>query len=416
MAKRIMTKFRIDELSAVDKPAQEGATMVIMKRDGMPVPKADESKSDFMARCDDHAVMKDKFPDKKKRRAAAGGIHDAFMEGSPGEESAETPEEEAAEGDAEKRAPYWKADFTAEQRSQLADSGAAMPDGSFPIRNKADLENALHAQGRAKDVEAARRHIKSRAKALGLESMLPDSFGGAQKSANPNGEGPNMDEKKMEEMSKRLATLEGELAQSRAFGQLSDADKVHYAGLDESGRGEFLKKDRSERASILAKAAESNPVVYTAENGMVFRKNDDARVISMAKDNDELRKANRESQKAVVDANLAKRASDEFKSLPGEAVAKVELLRAVSTIADEATRGKVEGILKVLSTTMGKAFVALGHKVSASGASPVEQLDALAKNLAETRKITLAEAKVAVLDTPEGQALYAQTTQPGQGI
>jgi hypothetical protein len=33
MVKRIMRAFKISEVSAVDKPAQEGARMVIMKRD-----------------------------------------------------------------------------------------------------------------------------------------------------------------------------------------------------------------------------------------------------------------------------------------------------------------------------------------------------------------------------------------------
>jgi hypothetical protein len=33
MAKRIMRKFKIDHISAVDRPAQEGAIMTLMKRD-----------------------------------------------------------------------------------------------------------------------------------------------------------------------------------------------------------------------------------------------------------------------------------------------------------------------------------------------------------------------------------------------
>lgn len=67
-----------------------------------------------------------------------------------------------------------KREFTAEERRQMAEEGAAMPDGSFPIATRADLSNALQAIGRAKDREATIQHIRRRAKALGLTDMLPE--------------------------------------------------------------------------------------------------------------------------------------------------------------------------------------------------------------------------------------------------
>lgn len=72
-----------------------------------------------------------------------------------------------------------KRDFNAEQRRQAAASGAALPDGSFPIKNQSDLDNAVGLWGHAKDKSAARKHIISRAHSLGLK--LPDSW--AQKLA-----------------------------------------------------------------------------------------------------------------------------------------------------------------------------------------------------------------------------------------
>ena len=69
-----------------------------------------------------------------------------------------------------------KSSFTAEERRQLAKEGVAMPDGSFPIRNSTDLENAIHDIGRANDPAAAKAHIRKRAAALGLESALPDDW------------------------------------------------------------------------------------------------------------------------------------------------------------------------------------------------------------------------------------------------
>ena len=67
-------------------------------------------------------------------------------------------------------------DYSADDRKAAAKSGAAMPDGSFPISDAEDLANAIHLAGNAKDPAAARRHIMARARALGLESKIPDTW------------------------------------------------------------------------------------------------------------------------------------------------------------------------------------------------------------------------------------------------
>jgi phage head maturation protease len=67
-----------------------------------------------------------------------------------------------------------KRDFSAKERESAASSGAALPDGSFPIENASDLANARQAVGRAKDKPKARAHIKARARELGV--ALPKSW------------------------------------------------------------------------------------------------------------------------------------------------------------------------------------------------------------------------------------------------
>ena len=66
--------------------------------------------------------------------------------------------------------------YSREQRESMAESGEALADGSFPIADQADLENAIQAYGRAKDKEAAKAHIMKRAKELGLEDMIPQDW------------------------------------------------------------------------------------------------------------------------------------------------------------------------------------------------------------------------------------------------
>lgn len=72
------------------------------------------------------------------------------------------------------------ADFSEEERRRLASRGQAMPGGRFPIRNRSDLENAIRAVGRSKGGEAGRnavrRWIIRRARALGLTSMIPETW------------------------------------------------------------------------------------------------------------------------------------------------------------------------------------------------------------------------------------------------
>jgi hypothetical protein len=69
------------------------------------------------------------------------------------------------------------------ERDRLRQQGKAMqPDGGgkggrYPIRNRSDLEKAIHAVGRGSgDHAAIRAFIKKRAAALGLTSMIPDNW------------------------------------------------------------------------------------------------------------------------------------------------------------------------------------------------------------------------------------------------
>lgn len=67
-------------------------------------------------------------------------------------------------------------EYSQEERERLASEGKALPDGSYPIVDREDLENAIQAIGRAKDPGKAKAHIKKRARALGLEELIPEEW------------------------------------------------------------------------------------------------------------------------------------------------------------------------------------------------------------------------------------------------
>ena len=68
------------------------------------------------------------------------------------------------------------AEFTDDQREKLAEKKQAMPDGSYPIRNRKDLKNAIQAYGRSKNKQKTKAWIKKRARELKAEDLLPDEW------------------------------------------------------------------------------------------------------------------------------------------------------------------------------------------------------------------------------------------------
>jgi hypothetical protein len=64
--------------------------------------------------------------------------------------------------------------------------GQTMPGGGFPIRNKADLENAKQSLGRAKKPAAAKRWINKRAKDLGEPPVGGNGNGSNSRNGNGN--------------------------------------------------------------------------------------------------------------------------------------------------------------------------------------------------------------------------------------
>lgn len=78
--------------------------------------------------------------------------------------------------------------FSEETRQQMAESGEAMEDGSFPISGEADLRNAIMAHGRAKDIPAAKRHIMKRAMELGMEKLIPTEWTTNEKNLSVDGD------------------------------------------------------------------------------------------------------------------------------------------------------------------------------------------------------------------------------------
>ncbi len=209
----------------------------------------------------------------------------------------------------------------------------------------------------------------------------------------------------------QLDALRAELQLAKAYGQLTDAQKVFASDLAEGDeRDAFVTKSDDERQRLVEKAQEADPVAYACIDGTEIRKSAGDLVIRLAKQADEATRELAVEKAARADELLAKRAETELGSLPGDDVAKSALLRAVDTIADEAVRSSVCEILKAANERGSAAFKSLGTAAKSASAVDAEtKLADLVSKRAEETGETSDKALFAVLSTAKGRSLYAQT-------
>jgi hypothetical protein len=209
----------------------------------------------------------------------------------------------------------------------------------------------------------------------------------------------------------QLDALQAELQLAKAYGQLTDAQKAFASDLAEGEeRDAFITKSDDERQRLVEKAQEADPVAYTCIDGTEIRRSAGDLVIRLAKQADEATRELAVEKAARADEQLAKRAESELENLPGDDVAKVALLRAVDTIADEAVRGSVGEILKAANERGSAAFKSLGTAAKSASAVDAEaKLADLVSKRAEETGESNNKALFAVLSTAEGRSLYAQT-------
>ena len=243
-----------------------------------------------------------------------------------------------------------KQEISQEIRERLAESGEALPDGSFPIRNREDLRNAISAFGRARESERGRvaRHIQRRARALGATDMIPDQgvLADILKSL----------EKKMDELEK----ANEEIQRLNRIIQLNDAEKSYFNDLNDSkDQAEFLEKSASQRAAIIEDLEKSNPVVYTDSLNQEYRKSDDPRLVEMAKQRDEDRRELAKMRLKSEDDEVTKRA-ESYPFLKGDLDTRKALIKAVDAIEDEEVRKGVFDILQSANKTNEPLFKSIG--------------------------------------------------------
>lgn len=316
--RRIMVKAKLLEISAVDKPAQPDAKMVLRKRDEVEAvvklkPRAGESREAFVSRFMGDEKMKNEYPDKKQRAAVAMSMF----------------------------------------RSKKNLSNEPIPAGSEDLNQPAGNES----------------------------NMTPEQIAALQKRA--------------ERAEKALA--------------LSPSERELFNKMDAKAQDSFLDSTPEARLAEVQKAKDSNPIVYTDGKGREFRKSDDPRLVEMAKDADEERKARLKSDELAKLQRITKRAG-ELSRLPGESADHVLLVEAVEKLDTPEQREKVNALLNTLNSEFGKAFTKVGTSATPTGSTTAEdKLEALTKAVMEKEPtLTRAQAYAKALNSPEGIAAYGE--------
>jgi hypothetical protein len=352
--RRHMTKFRLDEISAVDFPAQIHARAVLMKRaikKSMALTTAEDGHT--------HLIDTVDYDGREVRAGMSSWVNDHShpwimeLNGS------------ITIGEAEGHTHSIETIVKGKSPAQTGEGETASTEDKSMPENKTEAQIAAERDAVKADLEKAQGDL---AKATAA-----------------------------------LETATADLKFLKAKDAMSDKERAAMANMDdeEAGNFVFMSTDaRAEKMATIAKAAEDkDPVVYTSDTGSVFRKSDDPRLVTMAKERDADRKEAETLRKQAADAAFTKRAETELQYLPGTVAVRSAILKAVSGIEDETLRTEAEKVLKAHNARHAGAFETIGHSIvkkddgtAFTKADASSELNRLAKARAEKDGIDFYEA------------------------
>lgn len=415
MAKKryIIKDMTVREVSSVDRPAQSGATAVLMKRGE--VPEVELAKMTF------EQTLRGNMLSEQVREAFYKTFNNLYS-GKDAFRKA-LADEIAAGGDGTKASEAFKQWFgtlvdQALGAAKALDVGAIADlektitkaasdwldtqETVMTIKTRAELEAAIaKAKGEGDNVTVATvTALHKAASELNAEDALP-------------AEGPLAKMKAKAEEDEDVKALKAKMKRMEKRDALPADIRKHYDTLTtDEARDTFLAKDAGAQKVELEKAAGDDPVVYTTLDGIDIRKSAGDAVVNALKSADSARREVAVEKAQRVNLELEKRAETELKGLGGTMIGKKALLKALDGIEDEQVRKSAMEVLSSATEIAGKG--AIFEKRGSGGAAPIEkgsaetQLEKMAQDRAKEKSISFEKAYDEVLDTEDGQKLYAE--------
>tara|TARA_R110000764_G_scaffold36736_1_gene81958 strand:+ start:24538 stop:25860 length:1323 start_codon:yes stop_codon:yes gene_type:complete len=426
-AKRsVFKEMRLDEISAVDRPAQPGATMSIMKRAGIALGIVKAKLEDELEPGDEGYV------EKKGKNPFASADDD---EATEAEDKGEKP--------GKKKPKKGKNPFAAATKRALLTTptdghqhllsdevGPDMRAGAGQTGIEAGSDGAFHSHSWMIDgngvvqIGEAQGHTHSvllssqagaSAAILDLSKQaaadVPDVTDASTSSGVPaDSVGTFINEATMSEKNDQTADIEAVAKQlqeitkraerAEAVSELNDAQRGIFKSLDEAGQAAFLALSPDARQAEVAKAADVNAVVEVVD-GVEYRKSDDPRLLQLAKSAASEKALRLAGEEKAKDADLRKRA--EALHLPGTVEVRMSVLKGIDSLPADEQAPALEA-LAASDAGLAEAFKRQG---TSAVPSSINELEAIAKSLrAADPSLSPEQATANALSTPEGEAAY----------
>lgn len=168
----------------------------------------------------------------------------------------------------------------------------------------------------------------------------------------------------------QIAELNANLAKFQILASLNDAEKLYVSKLAPHAADQFFKSDLAVRGAIL----KADEVVYTADDGSVYRKSDDPRLIASAKRADDTEKKYALEAVARKRAEFSKAAAEDLGFLTGESTVHAAIIEAIETgISDETLRKSARDALRAANVAMAKLAKTTGSRGETKKAAGADQ-------------------------------------------
>ena len=213
--------------------------------------------------------------------------------------------------------------------------------------------------------------------------------------------------------------LQARVEKLTAEGAFSDDERTLYKSLDEAGQEAFRKAKPDERKALVEKAAadaKAAGTIYKAADGSVYNaKEHGAAAVVLAKQVDELKaqadRAEALAKEAKEDSEIRKEIAADFANLPGTDDHKVALLKSIKAIPDDAARKSALEMLKAKDDGIAEVMKTAGTAAVPAPAadSPEGKMEKMAEEFAKEHKISIYDATARLAkENAEYNALYSQ--------
>jgi len=347
MQRRRMKAFKLNEISAVDRPAQEPALAAILKRKPADVVDA---VLKYWPSVGSGAKTFSELLTQEEEEKKLGEVMEVLG-----------PAIYALEGSLRSIAADGNLDPNAKQTMMRTsvEEFMAIARTKWP-----EVEEEL-----SKLIEQGANEMNKTADQLSAE--VADLTKRLNDLAKSSGEKEALVAKSAKEASDALKAMTAERDTLKAIAALTDVEKAHYNALPDADKAGFLAKAAPDRAADIAKAASGDETVVIA--GRTIRKSVvgpdvfavmKAQAEDIAKAQSDLAK---ERDLRETEA-LEKRAADELGNLPGETAVKAKVLKAIGGM-DKATGDALAAMLKAGDAAIKGAFSTIGSRDAAKAAA-----------------------------------------------